>query len=239
MHKINLLPPELQRDVSIDFKTLAIRASVTVTAMAVLAFYCTFLHSIYSIKNEISQKEIYLSEIQSTVKIVEEIKNQRLADEQSVQKYRELVSKRKLWSPMLEDLNCILPADMWLEGINISYVEQQPPGGIVIMPATPPVFQPGPQAQALQGQLQVKPVPPDTGVTQDGQKGTQPVSSLPTPNTLTMEGYSRTMPSVGVFVHNLGKMPYFVKATINEIGEDDKSAAFKFKITATIKESGQ
>lgn len=231
MYKINLLPPELQRDVSIDFKTLAIRASAVVAAVGLVAMYCAFLYNIHSIKLEISQEEKYLSEIQFTVKKVEEIKNKRLANEQSVQKYRELLDNRVTWSPVLEDLNKILPTDMWLESINISHVDRQVQGGGAIIPAPqpPPVQLPGYQ---LQSQIQAK----TAGTAQGGQGENQPVSSLPTPNTLTINGYSRTAPSVGVYLHNLGKMPYYSKVALNEMGEDEKESAYKFKITATVKE---
>ena len=239
MYKVNLLPTELQRDISIDFRKLVKRLSVSLLAITLLASYSAFLYSFYSNRKDIARTERYLNELRVTVTKVEDIKKQRQNNEQSVQTLRELLSKRLSWSPLLEDLNCNLPVDMWLESFDLSFTDLQTSTGAAGQ-------SPGqPKALAPQAQAQSKPAQTGNGASSDGQapaagqKGPLPPASLTVPNTLTLEGYSRTVPSIGIFVNNLNRMPYFNRVTLNEISEDKKYGAIRFKVTAMLKESGR
>lgn len=57
-------------------------------------------------------------------------------------------------------------------------------------------------------------------------------------DTMVVDGYSRTVASVGVFMFRLGQTPGLEQITLNEIREEQKYAAYKFKITAALRGSG-
>jgi len=243
MYKINLLPSELQRDLSIDVRKLVKRAAVSLVAVILLAGYGSFLYSSYSTRKEIAKTEKYLNELNVTVKKVEEIKKQRETSEQSAQKLKELLNNRLAWSSVLEDLNHNLPVDVWLERIDLSHIDLQASTGASGQPKGQADAQ-APQSQSQPAPAQPNPAQAGTGAVPEGkppsgQSGTPAPSSPPVPNTLTIEGYSRTVPSIGVFVNNLSRMPYFTRVTLNEFAEDEKMGAIKFKVTAAIKEGGR
>jgi len=181
MYKVNILPLELHRNINVDVKKLIKIMTVFIITAILLAAYGTFIISFYSTGKEIAEAEKELVRLQDIVKKVEEIRKQRQNNELSVQNFKDLIDNRKTWSYMLEELNSSLPADIWLESIDLSFVSPQ------------------------------------------------------TPNFLTVEGYSRTVPSVGILVNSLGRMPYFNKIVLSEIRKDERHAALKFKITATIR----
>lgn len=239
MDKINLLPPELQRDISIDIKKLVKRLFVSLVVISVLAGYSTFLYSYLATKKEIAQTEKYWNKLQVTVKIVEELKKQRQGNEQTIQEFTAIIDKRLTWSYMLDDFSHNLPVDVWLEKIDLSFVDPQ-----VVVGAAGQVK--GQQAQIRPAQTQGRAgAQAGAGATLEeqappaGQNGQSQAFSPPVPNTLTIEGYSHTVPSIGVFINNLNKMPYFTKVTLNELAVDNKSSAIKFKLTAAVKEGGR
>ncbi|OPX88396.1 MAG: Fimbrial assembly protein (PilN) [Pelotomaculum sp. PtaB.Bin104] len=242
MYKINLLPPELQRDISIDIKKLVKRLSVSLVVMSVLAGYGTFLYSYISTKKEISQTEKYLNELQVTVKIVEDLKKQRQGNEHTIQIFTEMIDKRLTWSYVLDDFSRNLPVDVWLERIDLSYIDPQAAAGAAGQTKGQPNPQSQPQQAQAQGQAKAQAgagATPGGQAPPAGQKGQPQAVSPPVPNTMTIKGYSHTVPSIGVFINNLNKMPYFTRITLNELAEDDKSLAFKFKLTAAVKEVGR
>ncbi|MDD3653353.1 MAG: PilN domain-containing protein [Desulfotomaculaceae bacterium] len=243
MYKINLLPPELQRDISIDIKKLVKRVSVSLVVISVLAGYGAFLYSYVETQKEIAQTEKYLNELQLAVRIVEDLKKQRQDNEQTIKKFTEMIDQRLTWSYVLDDFSRNLPVDVWLERLELSYNETQAAAGTGQVTGQP---NPNPQSQSSQPQTQGQ-TGAQAGATATkggqasptGQQGQSQASAPPVPNTLTIEGYSHTVPSIGVFINNLNKMPYFTKITLNELAEDEKTLAIKFKLTAAIKEGGR
>jgi len=215
MYKLNLLPTELQKDLSIDFKGLVRRVTITITVILLLFSYGVFLFMGYLTQKEISDTEKYLSQISATVKKVEGIKAQRVKNEESTKKFKELLSARLTRFPLLEDLSYNMPVDLWLDNLDMSYVA----------PAKTPANASGgaaqPQAQGQPAAEKKAPVAP------------------PLPNTLTIEGYSRTVPSVGIFMNNLYRMPYFSSVVLNELKTEESSGNTKFKLSAVLKEGGR
>jgi len=222
VYKINLLPTELQKDLSIDVKGLVRRVTITVIVILLLFGYGAFLFVGYLTQREISDTEKYLSQISSAVKRVEEIKAQRVKDEKSTKIYQELLSARQVRFPLLEDISHNLPVDMWLEKLNMSYVAPKEDGKN---------SQPA-QAANDGAQEQQNTQSHTQGQADDKNKPSSP----PVPNTLIVEGYSRTVPSIGIFMNNLYRMPYFSNVVLNELATDEKSGNIKFKLTAALKD---
>jgi len=217
MYKINLLPTELQRDLSLDVKGLVRRVSITITLILLLFGYGVFLFMGYLTQKEINDTEKYLNQISSTVKKVEGIKAQRVKNEESTKKFKELLNARLTRFPLLEDLSYNMPVDLWLDNVDMSYVAP---------------------ANASGGATQGQTAAPPQAQGQAAADKKVPVSP-PVPNTLTIEGYSRTVPSVGIFMNNLYRMPYFSSVVLNELKTDEKSGSVKFKLTAVLKEGGR
>lgn len=219
MYKINLLPVELQKDLSIDVKGLVKRVSIATTVILLLFGYGAFLFMGYLTQREINDTERYLSQISSSVKKIEDIKAQRIKNEESTKKFKELLNTRLARFPMLEDLSYNMPVDLWLENVDMSYVAPE---------QTAANASPG----AAQGQT-----------AQSQPQGQAPASkqetvSPPEPNTLILVGYSRSVTSIGIFMNNLYRMPYFSSVVLNELNTDEKSGNVKFKLTAQLKEAG-
>ena len=116
---------------------------------------------------------------------------------------------------MLEDLSYNMPADLWLENINMSYVAPEQ--------AT---------ANAPSGAVHEQ---TDQPLSQRQAPVTLEVVSPPEPNTLVLIGYSRSVQSVGIFMNNLYGMPYFSSVVLNELHTNENSGNVKFKLTAQLK----
>ena len=221
MYKINLLPAELQRDLSIDVQGLVRRVTATVMAILLLFAYGAFLFTGYLAQKEISDTERYLSQISAAVKKVEGIKAQRVGNEESTKKFKELLNARQARFPLLEDLSYNMPVDLWLENVDMSYV-------------APAQTTADKSTGAAQGQPAAQ--PQSQGQADADKK--EPVAP-PVPNNLILEGYSRTVPSIGIFMNSLYRMPYFSSVLLNELKTDENSGNIKFKLTAVLKEDAR
>ncbi|MGI6491784.1 MAG: PilN domain-containing protein [Pelotomaculum sp.] len=220
MYKINLLPVELQKDLSIDVKGLVKRVSIAMTVILMFFGYGAFLFMGYLTQKEINDTERYLSQISSSVNIIEDIKAQRIKNEESTKRFKELLNTRLARSPMLVDLSYNMPVDLWLENIDLSYVApEQTAANASSGAAQEQTAQPQPQGQAPASK--------------------QEAVSAPAPNTFVLIGYSRSVSSIGVFMNNLYGMPYFSSVVLNELNTDEKSGNVKFKLTAQLKETGK
>lgn len=204
MYKINLLPPELQQNnstyVKKDFKRILRIITVGGIVFVLLIFYGSFLFVLNSLERDIMETEAGLAQLQGTVKQVEEVRKQRLAEEHSVKNYKKLLAERKSWSALLEEIEARLPADVWLINVDAS----------------------------------------SSGAESQAESAPRGISQLITtnPNGLTVEGYSRAVPSVGIFLNKLGHIPDLEEVSLYEIQEDSGRIALRFKITAALKESG-
>ncbi|MDF9408616.1 MAG: Fimbrial assembly protein (PilN) [Pelotomaculum sp. PtaB.Bin013] len=237
MYKVNILPLELHDNINFDVNKLIKVMTVSIIAVVLLIGYGAFVFRLYMTGKEIAETEKELAQLQDTVKQVEEIKKQRQNNELIVQNFKDLVDNRKTWSNMLEELNSYLPVDIWLESIDVSFIEPQSPAGIDGQGGG----QTKTQAKGMPARSQTNIDRTGTGKESNVDQDLKGISQLavPSPNVLTVEGYSRSLPSVGIFVNSLGKMPYIKKIRLSEIKKDDGQAAVKFKITATIGESGE
>jgi len=217
-YRVNLLPNKLQRNISIDIGKLVKRVVVTLAVVSLFTGCGIFLFNFYSTKKELAATEKKFKQVQVAVKKVEAIKKERLDNEKAVDEFKELLKKRQTWACVLEDINYNLPADMWLESIDIYCAGRQ---------AGPE--QPAQENKTASGKQEV-----GTGPEAEEQP------AVPVPDTLTVAGYSRTVTSVGILVNNLNQMPYFSSALLIELFEDEKyTAVKKFRVSATIKEGGR
>ncbi|HBC93525.1 MAG TPA: hypothetical protein DCZ10_11695, partial [Pelotomaculum sp.] len=135
--------------------------------------------------------------------------------------FKELLNARQARFPLLEDLSYNMPVDLWLENVNMSYV-------------APAQTTADKSTGAAQGQPAAQ--PQSQGQADADKK--EPVAP-PVPNNLILEGYSRTVPSIGIFMNSLYRMPYFSSVLLNELKTDENSGNIKFKLTAVLKEDAR
>lgn len=241
MYKINLLPYELQRDHIFDVRKLIVGSVSALVIVGICAAYALFLYKLHIVTIAVAEAGQSLKSLQGDVVAVEEIKKQRISNEQTVLSLREILEKRIIWSKVLEEVNFSLPKDMWLVRLELAHrdLREKAPG-----------LRAGAGAAEREASSKEPKNTPSAGLQQDAPDKRQPDTPakpsgippdipLPTPNVLVFEGYSHSVSSVGVFIHSLYLMPFFSKAILNELSEDEKTAAVRFKITVLIKDGGQ
>jgi type IV pilus assembly protein PilN len=207
-YKVNLLPPHLQREGLIDFRRLTIITGNTLLIAIVLGSYGAFLFNFYTMKNDLAASRQQLEALAPMVARVEGIKKERRDLEAKLGEYNYILKKHIAWSGLLYDLGDVTPIDLWLSDMDITNksVEAKPQGGGAATPAKK----------------------------EPAAKEPQYACAYPRPNVITFKGYSRTVPSIGVFVNNLYKLPYF--KTINLKSISDEPDGFHFEITASVKD---
>lgn len=125
MYRVNLLPPKLQREGNIDFRRLFAVAGITLVSGAVVGGYGVFLGVYFGLKAELAATKQQIAALQPLALQAEKMQAERKRLEATMREYEAILAERKTWWPMLADLNTVAPADLWLTGLDLSYV----PGG--------------------------------------------------------------------------------------------------------------
>lgn len=240
MYKVNLLPSELQRDFIIDVRKLIVGSVSALMIVGSCAAYALFLYKLHTVTIAVAGAGQYLNSLQGDVVAVKEIKKQRIRNEQTVRNLREILEKRIIWSKVLEEVNLSLPEDMWLVRLDLAHRDLR----------NAPGLKAGAGAAEREAPAEVAKDIPSTALQQGASDKRQPGVPVrpagipqdvppPAPNVLVFEGYSHSVSSVGVFIHSLYRMPFFSKAILNELSEDEKTAAVRFRITVLVKGGDQ
>lgn len=225
-YKVNLLPPELQRESIIDTRRLVRLAAVTLVAAAVVGGYGYFLLQLVLMKGELAETRRRLAALEPTVTRVEKMREERRTAEETARALTQLLNGRLAWSGMLAEINYALPRDMWLDKLVILREQQ----------AQAPEKKGGPAQGAGGGQAPAGAggqSPATTGGAGGAQAGAA-AAAPPRPDAVVLEGYSRSVASVGVLVHNLHESPHFKAVTLQEVTEDAESGAWRFKILCVL-----
>jgi len=207
-YKVNLLPPHLQREGLIDFRRLTIITGTTLLIAIVLGSYGAFLFNFYTMKNDLAATRQQLEALAPMVARVEGLRKERKELEAILEEYKYILKKHIAWSSLLYDLGDVTPIDLWLVEMDIKNIpaETKPQGG---GEATPAKKEPA-------------------------AKEPQYAHAYPRPNVITFKGYSRTVSSIGVFVNNLYKLPYFKTIKLKSVS--DEPDGFHFEINAYVKD---
>lgn len=212
MYKVNLLPPKLQREEVVDISRLFLIAVITFFSVIILGAGAFFIVNYFTMRNDIAAATQRVSTLQPTVAYVTNLRKERTAMEKTVTDYKALLNKQITWSSLLYELNDIAPVDVWLVELDIQNVALPAgtPGVVSVKPATAAAKKPA------------------------GKAALQNTEPIPRPNTVTIKGYSRSVPEIGIFVQNLKQLPYFKNVLINKINSD--TTGNSFDITAYIKD---
>ncbi|NLI11357.1 PilN domain-containing protein [Pelotomaculum propionicicum] len=206
-YKVNLLPPQLQREGIIDFRRLILVGAATLLVAVILSGYGFFLINYFSMKNELASNKQQQATLSPLVSRVEGMVKERKELEAALEEYNVILKKHMAWSNLLYDLGDIAPVDLWLTDIDISN-------------KTPAAKEQNAGAKT------------DAA----SKAGAQPKEEdrYARPNTISYKGISQTVPSIGVFIRNLTMLPYFEEVKLVKIESDLLGA--KFEITAKVKD---
>lgn len=207
-YKVNLLPPQLQREGVIDFRRLILIGGATLLLAVILGGYGIFLINYLSMKNELASNKQQLASLSPLVSRVEEIVKERKELEATLEEYNAILEKHVAWSDLLYDLGDIAPVDLWLTDLDIAN-----------------------KTPAAKEQSSI--AKPDAAPKADAQpKEADMYSRL---YTISYKGISQTVPSIGVFIRNLTMLPYFEEVKLVKIESDDQGAK-RFEISAKVKD---
>lgn len=225
-YKVNLLPPKLQLEGTIDFRRLAVIGGTTLFAAVILGGYGAFLLHFYSIKNDLEATKQQLASLAPLVSRVEGIKNERKGLEAALTEYHSILEKHIDWlSDLLSDLGDIMPVDLWLIDLDLynKPVEQKA--------KSPDSTSQGTKAKKSETDA---PAAAKAKSSKSAGQGQEESGAFAKPNMIKFTGFSRTVPSIGVFINNLHKLPYFKEIKLNKISAEGEG--FKFEISAILRD---
>lgn len=208
MYKVNLLPPELVAAEPGLHRRSPLYNLLVFCVGGLCLLYVTFLLYLFFSQLQVQQKQKALAALEPQIQQVEKLQQQSQALRDRAMVWEGILKERREYYPLLVDLQRVLPVDMWLTRIELARVEPQAPGGLPAAPAQP---------QASGG------APPPL----------QPAVP-PVPNRLVIEGGTRSLSSVGVYINNLCRLPYFQKVTLREVTTVGQDHVTTFTIEAVL-----
>lgn len=211
-YKGNLLPPILQREGNTDFRRMLLIGVVTFVVVVLIFGYSYFFVKFMIMKNKLADTQQQLASLAPTVVKAEKVISMRKELENTLDKYVSLLVGQVTWSNLFYDLNSVAPVDLWLISIELT----NKPGQQVTIGQSP----------VYTGKEEI------TEASYAGQVSGQ--TSISRPNSVSINGVSLTMPSIGVFIKNLYQLPYFKEIKLIKASRDDQGITFQ--ITALVKD---
>ncbi|MGB9792978.1 MAG: PilN domain-containing protein [Thermacetogeniaceae bacterium] len=209
-YKVNLLPPKLQREETIDLRRLLLVTGVALLVAALVGGYGVFIFSLLTAKNELAATKAQLTAVTPLATRVKRLRLERIELQQTAEDYRKILGSRREWSGLLTDINRVMPVDLWLNDLELTYQQSSQKAS-------------GQNSQA--GVAQPQAAPKGTAAVQ--------VETLPRPNVVFLKGSSRTVASIGVFINSLSRLPYFQEVRLNKVQEG--TDGIQFEIIAFLK----
>lgn len=214
MYKVNLLPDELTKP-GFNLKRITQMSLVSLLVSFMLAVYGVFLYQSHQVKTELARLQNKVASVQPDLKRLEFLRKQRADLEKSASDLEGIAEKRVTWSPVISEINSNMPTDVWLNGLQFYYDN----GGA-------PASETDPQKNQQQG---IKPPKTEEVARQS------PPAVMPLPNAVSIQGESRSVLPVGVYVNRLLQVKYFTGVRINEVHENQERGTLVFSITALIR----
>ena len=208
-YKTNFLPLELQSAGLHKIRSIAVAAAFL--AAALLGGCWVFADKCAATQQELAVVQRDLAQMESAYRSTENIKKESAAAEELRQQYTEIISQKRQWSEILLELNRIAPAGLWLVELETgSQQENNDP--------TDDDANAGKQS-------------PETS----GTPGTTTTGALEIPGeSMVMKGCTEELSAVGIFLLELGKLPYFQTVTLDQVTTE--SEMMNFQITASLYE---
>lgn len=207
MYKVNLLPPELVATEPGGSRRSPLYNLLIFCAGGLCLLYVVFLLYLFFSQLQVQQKQKALAAFEPQIQRVESLQRQSQLLRSRAMVWEGILKERREYYPLLVDLQRVLPVDMWLTRIELG-AQPQAASGLPAAPAQPQA--PGGTSPPLQ------PAVP------------------PAPNRLVIEGGTRSLPSVGVYINNLCRLPYFQKVTLREVTTVGQDHVTTFTIEAVL-----
>ncbi|CCO08875.1 PilN domain-containing protein [Desulforamulus hydrothermalis] len=219
MYKINLLPPCLQcpgNKIKVNYLWLGAAVAVILFAGCLL-FYCRLSAG----HRQLAQARQELAQLQPRVAATDKL-TASLREQQAIydQMYQ-VLHNRLTWYRLLQDLPLALPADTWVNRLEIHRAGGLPGHG-------GPAASPAEAATAAQGN---QPAPDRT----TGAPAANLSRSAAVSWRVYICGSCWDMESVGVLLHQLSRLPYFASIQLTEARYDRLQGIVKFELTAAVK----
>ncbi len=196
LYRVNLLPPHLQQESTIDLHRLRIILVIGLPTVLILACYCVFMINYCTVKGKLAETKSQTALLAPVAAQVQDMIAERTALEATMKELDQIITNHRSWSGLLDDLGDIAPIDLWLTRLEI---------------ADKPFHTPADQKQK------------------------EPDPYAP-PTLVSCQGLARTLPSIGVFLRNLGSLPYFTEVKLVRINA--VSEGLEFKIIAATRIQG-
>ncbi|MCL5290651.1 MAG: PilN domain-containing protein [Eubacteriales bacterium] len=207
IYKVNLLPARLQREGIIDFRRLLAVGGITLLSAVALGSYGIFILNLFSINSELKETRQQVDSLAPVVARVEAMSRERKELESTLEEYNLVLNKHTAWLDLLYALGDITPVDLWIVDMEIINMTDENKAAGYLHP------------------------PPKEG---EKVKEANSIQTLSRTNIVTFSGYSRTVPSIGIFINYLYKLRYFKEIKLKSVS--DETDGYNFKINAIIRE---
>ena len=241
-YRVNLLPAELQPRPPLEPRRLVLISLPVLVGGALVGGLLYWRHEVYKMRLELEALRYQVPRLQQAVNKVEEVKKERQVLEARAGELEELIQRRRAWSSLLTDLAAVMPDGAWLNALRLVPGQAASPAAKAERAGTVPSL--------LQGALQGAARAMEAGGLQQPsaeQQGNVPAASQqtgtskavpPPPESLSLEGSSRSLAAVGVLLYHLQGLPYFSGVELKEVKYDEGKGVYNFSITAQLKGDG-
>ncbi|ACA59488.1 PilN domain-containing protein [Candidatus Desulforudis audaxviator] len=194
MYKINLLPPELQKDVSVDMGRLKKLLVLAAVFVVLVGSYGSFLWQYHARNAELAQLRAQVALVKPIAEQVDALAARSAENEKRSAELETLLLGQIRWTRLLNDINYNLPADVFLGVIRAGRVEDVPVLGGFASPS-------GLKADKTAA-------------------GKAEPQGLVLPNVITIQGVAQSTASIGVLINNLYSLPYFELVQLKYLEEE-------------------
>lgn len=208
MRDINLLPRELQREV-FDIKKIALVALVFTFLLGTCAYYSYMQYKHLSLQRELALLEEKLNLIQPGLDQLNRYSELIKLSQEKISLLENLIAQRVEINPVLTGITEATPADIQLTGLFVEHREQKAYQGGFASPGSRPVISNAEQKTTVNENNELA----NNGnksltESREGTRGQEDLLPSP-PNSLVVNGSTRKPETVGIFIDQLAKLPYF------------------------------
>ncbi|MEW6424244.1 MAG: hypothetical protein AB1523_05775 [Bacillota bacterium] len=208
-YRIDLLPAELRKRQADRLRRFVPLLLTIVVVGGLAAGYGAFLTRCAQVSRELAVLNESLPPLRKEAARLEEIKRQRLDLEKRGGELATLLRNRRTWPEILAAVAGVVPDEVRLTGLRLEKTTEKEQ-----------------EKQVQSGPGQAQPAPPGL-----------PRAVIPgVPDTLWITGASHSAPAVGIFIAQLGQLPYFSKVTLTGLHFEEGENCLVFAIAASLKE---
>lgn len=127
LYRVNLLPPHLQQESTIDLHRLRIILMIGLPTVLILACYCVFMINYCTVKGKLAETRSQAALLSPVATQAQDMIAERTALEATMKELEQIIANHRSWSGLLDDLGYIAPIDLWLTRLEIADKPFHPP----------------------------------------------------------------------------------------------------------------